>query len=160
VRLEITALFLAAVSACTSVTQVSITPNQLHSLAGLPPDEERELIAPDRAKDLVARGDDEVRLQVRPGGHAPIADMPWVQLCQLRWEDSYGFDQNGPTGVISDGVLRVTGRDLVGAEVRITRPDGGRTAALVVGIVLGAVALSLAIGAFVLLQSSGPANAK
>jgi hypothetical protein len=145
VRLEITALFLATVCACTSTTEVRVTPDQLQALAGLPPDEKREFISPDQAEHLEARGDDEVQLQVRPGRRTSIVEMPWVQLCQLRWEPPYGFDQNGPTGTISDGVLRVPGRDLAGAEVRITRPDGGKTALLVVGIVLGAVALSVVL---------------
>jgi hypothetical protein len=150
---KILPLIALVLSACTSVTQVSITPDQVQSLAGLPPTEEREFISPDHEEPLMARGDDEVQLRVRPGKRDAIAEMPWVQLCQLRWEPLW------PTGVISDGVLRVPGSDLVGAEVRISRPNAGNTTALVVVIVLGAVVLGLAIAGFVALERVGPAQA-
>jgi hypothetical protein len=137
------ALTASTLAACTSVTRVSITPDQLHDLAGLAPSDERKFVPRDSTERMIARGDDPVRLLLRPGRPGLGTEGPWVGLCQLRWEPPYGFGSDVPTGTISDGVLRVPATELAGAELQITQPDEVKTTILVLGLVLGVSAAAL-----------------
>jgi len=146
-RHHVLAVIASMLAACTSVSRVVVTPDQLHGLVGLGPDEERAFVPLDQTQKLIARGDDEVRLQLRPGRPVSVAETPWVQLCQLQWEPPYGFGPTGPTGTLSDGVVRVPAADVTGAELQVTHPDALKTTALVLGILLATTVAVLIGGA-------------
>jgi hypothetical protein len=136
------------VSACTSVTEVMVTPEQLHDLAGLEPDQERAFAAEGHSKPLVARGDDEARLLVRPGHIPGTPGEPWVKLYNLRWAP----DDERAANNRDVELYAVPAANLAGADVRISRVDTALTLALVAGILVGTVAAGLALSALALSQ--------
>jgi hypothetical protein len=122
-------------AACTSTTEVMVKPDQLFDLAGLEGDKERSFTAVGHAKPMMARGDDEVRLLVKPGHMPGTPGEPWVKLCDLRFLPTKDW-------AVPDGfhTYAVDIPNIAGADVRMTRFDGGLTAVLVGGIVASALA--------------------
>jgi hypothetical protein len=147
VRLELTALFLVVVSACTSVTQVAITPDQVRAIAWLSPDKERHIVVEKTGEIFDVNGENEVRLLVRPGDFPGEKGRPWVRLCDLRWYPLTKSPPTDTTGIwlypddqIGLSFYPVRASDLAGADVKVRVPNGWLTAALVGGIVLGVAA--------------------
>jgi hypothetical protein len=140
-------------SACTTVTTVRVTPEQLQALADMGPKQERRF-DPANEPVMVARGDDDVRILVAPieagwEKTPSVTQAPWGKLHTLRCWGS--FATLAPTE--RGGELSVPLQDVTGGQVRMDRYSGEKTAALV-GIILGTVAfVALTVAVIVLLNS-------
>jgi hypothetical protein len=116
-----------AVSGC--VTTAAFAPASLPTIAGLPENREAKLHTSD-GLDTVS-GSTEVTLRSRIGRDEEVDE---VRLSRLRYEAG--------ALVLPDDGKNVMLSDVWGAE--ITKPSPGKTAGLVVGIVLGTVVLAVA----------------
>jgi hypothetical protein len=132
------AVVASMLAACTTTTEVMVNRDQLYDLAGLEADKERSFTAVGHTEPMVARGDDEVRLLVKPGHMPGTPGEPWVRLCDLRFIPS--GDEPPPESLVS---YAVDAPKVAGADVRIRKPDAGLTVLLITGIVIGTAAAVL-----------------
>jgi hypothetical protein len=144
-----------ALSACTTVTTVRVTPEQLHTLAAMGPNDERRF-EPVNDTEKVAHGNDEIRLLFTPteGGleRGPsVTQAPWAKLYTLRWQGDYVT----LTPIDHSTTLTVPAGDLTGAQVKMDRYSGSRTAGLVIGIVGGALSVALVFLALSFVHGGG-----
>jgi len=158
-RREPAALVALALSACTAVTTVRVTPDQLQTLAGMGPDEERIFTAVDVKETQIARGDDDIRLRVTPVGqererNPSVQQEPWGKLYTLRWGASVSLTLIDHRS--SQLSLSLPATDVTGAELQMSRFSGWKTAGLVLCII-GSVVVAALIGV-VIIGAANPAG--
>jgi hypothetical protein len=123
--------------ACTSVTGVTVAPDQLRILSDMGPNEERDFVPREaKAEKMVAQGDDEIRLLVASPPAPPGTEEPWGKLYTLHLDGTANITPTSAPGRPDLPVRVVPLNDVTGAELELVRPDAGKTAALVVAIVL------------------------
>jgi hypothetical protein len=140
-ELSIVAIILTG---CTSVTRVGVAPDQLRTLAGIGPDEERGVIPRGETQMITARGTDPLRLEVRPEWHAHAREQPWGQLSTLRWGPKVSVVPTVAPGEGAPRVHTVPVDAVMGGEIEVSHPDALRTSELVLGVVLGVAVVGLA----------------
>jgi hypothetical protein len=143
---QLTAGIAMALAACTGVTRVTVTPEQLHSLAGLKPNEERGFRAEGHGETLYARGTDEVRLMIETGTPPRTLDTSWMQLSELQW----GARPMAPSRESAEETLHVPAEDVKGADVRLIRYDP----ALTVGLAVAGFAIAGLVTAFLVAEAN------
>jgi hypothetical protein len=150
-RRKTVALVALLLSACTAVTTVTVTPHELHALAGIGPDERRAFTGVDEDDHVVARGSDDVRLLVAPIGQpserAPsVEQAPWGKLYTLRWGSSVSLTPIDHGN--DETTFSLPSAEVTGGEVRVKQYSGTRTTVLVLCI----VGTALTVGFLVLLS--------
>jgi hypothetical protein len=136
-----TAVIALALAACTSVTRITITPDELHSLAGIAPVERRDIPVDGEDEPFVVTGEDVVHIRVAQAGRR-VTDEPWGKLYTLRWGQSVSVSPTISPGEPDFGPVRVPVEDVRGATLEQVKPDGKKTTALIIGIVVGTLFLT------------------
>jgi hypothetical protein len=160
-RPKTVALVAATLSGCTAVTTVTVTPNQLHALAGMGPNEERRFTAIDEDEAMVAKGEDDVRVRVTPIGALagerppPVQEEPWGKLYTLRWGASVTLAPTVQSGSSTADLASVPATEVTGGELRMNRYSGTRTLILVLCIAGPIVATAISLGILAALGAAG-----
>jgi len=141
-----------ALTACTAVTSVRVTPDELQTLAGMEPNGERRF-NPANEPAMVARGDDDLRLLVTPIGPGwertpSVQQAPWGKLYTLRWGSSITLTPD------RGGNLSLPATEVTGAQLKMNRYSGERTALLVWTIVGSIAFAAIVVGVVVLLGNT------
>jgi hypothetical protein len=151
-RPHTSALVACALSACTSVTTVTVTPDHLAALADIGPNEEREFLPAEQGESpTVARGSDEIRLLLTPHLGEPVTQEPWGKLCTLRVGRSVSLTPLDEPGRPDPATRRVPLDEVEGAQLMLTQPDIGKTLLLI--LIPSAIAVALATLAIVAASS-------
>jgi hypothetical protein len=140
---------------CTTTTRLAVAPDQLPGLAGMGPNERREVTPLGHSEPVTVRGDYEIRvnrsLGTIPSTASFAGDEGWTKLDTLRWNPQ---DVTiGRSGCLREPCTETAPvSDVVSADLKDTRVSPGLTTLAVLGLVAGAAALLVGVAAVIYLN--------